>query len=812
MFRNYFNIALRNILKHKVFSFINIFGLAVSMSVCLLIMLIVADQKSYDQFHTKKDRIYRVNTWGKNGQNFKMATSALPLGEKLKKEHTGIEQTASLVRGFGGDVFYNQKIASGGGYFADGGVFKIFDFELSKGDKNTALQNPFALIISEEIASELFGNEDPLGKSVKFNDKGIGPIELESGYRETEYGDFVITGVMKKPTGKTHLPFKLLASLPTLPILGKEKKLDFTENNWDNAWTSYTYVLMEEGKTKADLQTALTQISEKQYSPKAPNQFDFKAEALMDITPSDPIGNLSCLTVPKIVLVVLSVLGLIVMLSACLNYTNLSVARSLTRAKEVGVRKVAGASRRQIFIQFITEAVVISLFSLALSIVFLNVLKFAFEDLWLNQYLKITFDENIYIFFIFIVFAILIGVIAGALPSVYISAFSPIQVLKNFAGMKLFKRMTLRRALLIIQFCISLIFIISTTLLYFQTNIILNADYGFEKENTVTVKLYRPENYQRFANVIKSNKDIAEVSACSFMPSTGRMMGTRVYKANTTKDSIQVFCIDINAHFLDLMKIKLVAGKDFPENPSTESEQHIIINEKMVKDFKLGSSLEAVGQKLLIDNNNVEVIGVVKDFYYGDVTRKIESFVFRNRTKEFGFISVKVKAQSAMTTVAYMESEWKKVNPNTKFEYQFLDQQLLFLYSMFSDIAKVIGFLAFLAVLVSCLGLLGMATYTAETRTKEIGVRKVLGASVPQIAILLSKSFIYLLLLAVIIATPLAYFINNMWLEFFVQRVNFGVGILGLGVLIMLIISFLTIFSQTWRAARSNPVDSLKNE
>jgi putative ABC transport system permease protein len=289
-------------------------------------------------------------------------------------------------------------------------------------------------------------------------------------------------------------------------------------------------------------------------------------------------------------------------------------------------------------------------------------------------------------------------------------------------------------------------------------------------------------------------------------------MGAQAYKTNTTKDSIQIAFIDVDAHFIELMGLKLVAGRDFRENPVAGSEQYIIVNEKMIKDFKLGSPTDAIGQKLLIEGKNVEVIGIVKDFRYNDITREIGAMVLRNRPEQFGYVSVKLDGKNAMATVAYLESEWKKVNPNTKFEYEFLDQKMLFLYSMFSDIAKVIGFLSFLAALVSCLGLLGMATYSAETRTKEIGVRKVLGASVSQIAFLLSKGFISLLLIAIVIATPIAYFMNNLWLEFFATRVNFGVGILGLGILIMLVISLLTVFSQTWRAARANPVESLKNE
>lgn len=814
MLRNYFNIALRNIFKHKVFSFINIFGLAVSLSVCLLIMLVIADQKSYDQFHTNKDRIYRVLTIGKGNTTFKSASSALPLGEKLKKEYAGIEEAASLVRGFGGDIFYKEKIASGGGYFASAGLLKIFDFELVKGNPTTALQNPFSIVIAEEIAAQLFGNEDPLGKSIKFNDKGMipGVPEGEAGNRETEYGEFTITGVFEKPVGKTHLPFKVLASLSTLPILKNEKKLDYTPDDWNNVWTSFTYILLEKGKEKEDLQASLNQIVEKQYKVGDPNQFDFKAEALADITPSEPIGNMTHISVPKVVLIILSVLGLIVMLSACLNYTNLSVARSLTRAKEVGIRKVAGATRRQVFMQFIIESVVVSLFALALAVGLLSFLKLAFSGLWLNRYLNITFDENIGIIVIFIAFSITIGVLAGMLPSFYISAFSPIQVLKNFAGMKLFKRLTLRKALLVIQFCISLTFVISTTLLYFQLDYILNSDYGFEKDNIVSIKLYKAENRQRFMQSITSQKDILGISACAFMPSTGTSMGTQAYKTDITKDSIQIAFIDIDAHFIELMGLKLIAGTDFPENSVAGSEQYVIINEKMVKDFKLGSSVDAIGQRLLIESKNLKVIGVVKDFRYNDITREIGAMVLRNRPEQFGYISVKLGGKNTMESLTYLENQWKKVNPNTKFEYTFLDQQLRFLYSMFSDIAKVISFLSFLAVLVSCLGLLGMATYTAETRTKEVGVRKVLGASVTQIAVLLSKSFIYLLLIAIVIATPIAYFVNNLWLEFFVYRVSFGIGILSVGVFIMLIISFLTVFSQTWRAARSNPVDSLRSE
>nr|MCU0354566.1 ABC transporter permease [Cytophagales bacterium] len=366
MLRNYFLIALRNLYKNKTFSVINIVGLAVSMSVCLLIIMILADQHNYDQFHTQKDRIYRIKTKGVDA-GWTSASSALPLGDELRRGYAGIERTASLVREIGGNAVYKEKVASGGGYFADGELFKVFDFKLAKGDPKTALQNPFSLIISEEMAAVLFGNDDPLGKTVQFNDTGIRAGDPVHGNREKAYGLFTITGVLQKNAGKTHLPFELLASLSTLPSLTKASVLNYPPNDWGNVWSNYTYVLLKEDKTQADLQTIVHQIAARKYTKKSSNHCDFIAEPLADITPSDPVGNETHLFIPQTVLWIVVILGLIVMLSACLNYTNLSVARALTRAKEVGIRKVAGATREQVILQFITEAVVFSLFSLVLA-------------------------------------------------------------------------------------------------------------------------------------------------------------------------------------------------------------------------------------------------------------------------------------------------------------------------------------------------------------------------------------------------------------------------------------------------------------
>jgi len=299
MLKNYFRTAWRNLMKNKTFSFINIIGLSVSMAVCFLIILIIADQKSYDQFQVNKQRIYRVETVGTNGNEMTAASSALPLGDKLQKNYSGIEVSASLVKNIGGDLLYKDKIASGGGYFADGNLFKVMDYKLKEGDAQTALQNPFSLVISEDLAEQLFRNNDAIGKVVKFNDTGINPGGPETGNRETAYGEFIITGVLSPNPGKTSLPFKLLASLSTLNSLTKDSILNYPPNDWKNVWTNYTYVLMQNGKTKADLQNILNKVSDEEYPKGSGNQFAFKATSLLDITPSHLTANPTNTSIPR---------------------------------------------------------------------------------------------------------------------------------------------------------------------------------------------------------------------------------------------------------------------------------------------------------------------------------------------------------------------------------------------------------------------------------------------------------------------------------------------------------------------------------
>lgn len=811
MFRNYLKTTWRNIIKNKTFSFINIFGLAVSMSVCLLIILIINDQNSYDDFHVNKDRIYRVHTQSKDGNTNPTASSALPLAAELRKFNS-VEASATLVRNIGGDIFYEDKTASGGGYFADGNLFRILDYKLEAGDAATALNNPYSMVIAEDVAEKLFGQEDAVGKVVKFNDTGINPAGPETGSRETAYGQFTITGVLKPDPGKTGLPFKLLASLSTVNSLSQQGVLHYQQNDWNNVWMGYTYVLLQKGQTKKHLQMLLDKITAREYPTAQGTAFVFQAKALGELTPGEAIGNVTVTTLPKGVLIFLGVLCLVIMLCACLNYTNLSVARSLTRIKEVGVRKVSGATRRQVFQQFIAEAVFTSLFALVFAFLMLLVLQPLFTGLWLNRFLNITFTYDAKVYLMFLALSLGVGLIAGLLPAAYISVFNPVQIFRNFNSIKGFRGLTLRKVLLVTQFVVSLIFIISASLIYAQTQHVFNFEYGFNKDNVVNIKLYKTENYDRFAQAVSSNKNVIAVSACAFPPASGTNNGGLVYRADDTKDSLQTSIIDIDDKCLEVWHLKLVAGKNLPPIPADSVDQYSLINEKMVSAFGYPSDAAAVGQRLLVGGNTVQIAGVVKDFQFLEVNRGIEPLLLRNRKSEFGYATVRIAANDEAATVQFLQSAWKKVNPNTRFDYVFFDAQLHTFHSLLTDAASIIGFLALLAVVISCLGLLGMALYTAETRRKEVGIRKVLGSGVMQIVLLLSRNFLLLLGIAILIATPIAYLLNNAWLQFFVSRVSISVGILTMSIGGLAFICLFIVGVQAWRVSRINPVKSLRTE
>jgi putative ABC transport system permease protein len=814
MFKNYFKVGIRNILKYKVFSFINVFGLAAAMSVCMLILLMLADQHRYDQFHEKKDRIYRILS---DGEGFRQAyaTTPYPLATTLKTEYPIVEEATNLTPGIGGDASYQQHIADMRGYFADPSFFRVFSFELVKGNRVAALVAPNSMVISRELATQLFGDEDPLGKTIEFSDRQLAfPQEHDGvGAPPVSWGSFTVTGVMDQTKYKSHLKFDVLVSSSSRQTLYAEKMIDDLSNNWEWYFRTYTYVLLKSGKKEEDLTSALHNLVVHKYANIKAEQtkgFKLSAQRLSDVQ-MDLMGNDTDNRFPRIGYYFLSFLAAVIMLSACLNYTNLSVARALTRAKEIGVRKVTGASRKALVFQFLSESMITSLLALVMAIVLLLFIKPAFKSLWVNQYLNFELPSTISVYVIFVGFALLIGIVAGLYPALHLSTYQPIKALKNLGSIRPGK-LGLRKVLSVSQFVISLFFIITSILIFNQFRHFLEFDYGFASKDLLNIEL-QGANYQKVANEMNTVPGVTLISGCDIIPAAGGNNGVEVKKTNSEENYTSSGILQTDENFISNLGLKLLAGKNLPPaDPS--SNRFIVVNESMVKQLGFKYPAEIVGQVVETKwgKELLEVVGVVENFRYKLLINeeKIEPLVLRNQPANFTYANVRISSTDQKKTIAKLEEKWKRIDAVHPFKYKFFDDQLTNTHQGIFDLVSILGFISFLAITIACLGLLGMATYTAERKTKEVGVRKVLGAADFSIAILLSKEFLRMLIISIIIAAPLSYFLNNLWLQKFPNRVEFGFGTVFIGVVIIVLLGTITIGSQTLRAAKRNPVDSLR--
>lgn len=803
MIKNYIRVALRNLSRYKFFSFINIFGLAISMAVCLAIIMLVADQMSYDQYNTKKGRLYQVNSQplrldGKGGNFNETSTAPLAIKTKLLDEYTGVEQAARILRGFGNNWLaleqgnVNIPLA---GYYADPEILDMMEYELEYGDSKTALIEPNSVVLTKEAARKLFSQENPMGEFIK-----VGSI-----------GDYKVTGILKETKNKTHIAFEALASLSSINNQDGGERYNRSVTNWDNCWEGWVYLLLEEGRGAEEIETHLEAIAQQQYPKESEAAFSFSLLPIRSITPGRMLNNPIGPSLPFVFIYFMGGLAAIIMITACFNYTNLSIARSLTRAKEIGVRKVSGASRWSIFGQFITESVVISLFSLVLAIAFLSLLGPLMFEFKIAKALKWDLRADITVYLTFLVFSLFIGILAGLFPALVLSRFKPVNVLKNLNNMKLFSKIGLRKALLVGQFALSMIFILSVSLVYRQLDLFVSADHGFSLENKINIRLNETSADLLKTELLK-HTNIQSVSASSHLPSTGMHYATN-FRKSLEEEEMEFAYFNVDEDYISNMDIEMVAGGNFPETTPENQRNYILINEKASKDLGYKSALDAIGEQLLrSDSSKVEIVGVVKDYNHDMMIQEIGAMALLYDQDRFNVLQVQYHGDQTEATKT-IESAWAKINPTLKVDHRVFEEEVRMMYDLiFGDITRFVGAITFLAICISCLGLLGMATYTTETRMKEISIRKVLGASERSLVYHLSKGFLSLIAIAIVIALPLAYFINNLWLQHMAYRVEMSLGLVIFGILVLLLLGLITIGSQTLKAAFVNPVDQLKNE
>lgn len=809
MLKNYINIAIRNILKHRVFSFINIFGLAVAMSICMAIIMLVADQMMVDRHNPNHGRIYRITSVpyyieqkGQPGNEF--CTTTLPIRDELLNNYTGIEKAVRLMRGFGNNWIEldpdNDINVPVNGFFADPEVLEVFHHELLYGDIKTALLEPYSVVLTKKAAQKLFKVENPVGESLKVGELGI----------------YKVTGVIKETEDRSHIVAETYASMSTVKSLEAAGILDTKLDDWNSLYRGWVYVLLEEGKTTADIFPHLEKISKDHFTnlpPPNTTVVKYDLQNLLDITPgrllSNPIGPF----MPWIIIYFLAGITGIVLITSCFNFTNLSIARSLTRAREIGVRKVTGATRGQLFVQFLSESVIISLFALVLAVFLIYALRPFIIDLPFARFLKWNLSANYMVYGVFFILAIGVGLVAGLFPAAVLSGFQPVKVLKDLGNTKLMSKVGLRKALLVAQFSLSMIFILTVIVLYNQLNLSLHNDNGFTTSNKMVIQKGQT-SVETLRTELKKHPNIESVSAASHIPLAGIAYGEGFKKSLDEKEWVNMNYFSVDENYLENMNLSLVAGKFFTADAGKSNSNFIIINEEAVNAYQFNTPSEAIGQVLIMEKDSSErqVIGVVKDYHHEFLDEELGALALIYNPEEFAVIQIAYSGDFKKT-VKNIEEVWAKVNPGLKVEVRDFQQQMGELYDIiFGTLIKVLGFVALLAIIISCMGLLGMATYTIETRKKEIALRKILGSSNSALVFILSKGYVSILLLSLVIAVPIAYYMNTFWLQNLAYHVTVDVWTISIGIGILAFFGLFTIGSQTFQATRVNPVDNLKND
>ncbi len=809
MLKNYIKIAYRNLLRSKAFSAINIVGLAFGLATCLIIGLFVLDELSYDRFHEKADRIVRV-TFRANmsGNKINEASVMPPTAQTLQRDYpevleaTRLRQGRSLNLGKGDAVFKENSIA-----FADSNFFQVFSFPLVKGNPKTALIKPNTLVISEKMAQKYFGNEDPIGKTL-----------TSQGYEVLE-----ITGVMAEWPVNSHFHYDFLISMAGL----EEAKV----NSWMQS-EFFTYLVLPEGYDVQKLQAKLPQVVEKYMGPEIKQAFGMNYAAfrekgnelgliLQPLTDihlySDFDYDLSAAGDIRYVYI-FGAIALFMLLIACINFMNLSTAGASKRAREVGIRKVMGSVKSTLVGQFLLDSIMLTAVALLLAVVLVWLALPFFNDL-ADKNLTLSFTALPWSLPGLLLLGLIVGILAGSYPAFFLSSFKPISVLKGGTHLNLSRgrrSIGLRGTLVVVQFCISIILIVGTTVVYQQLRFIQNAKLGYDKDQVLVLQgTHRlGGNEQLFRKQLMQDSRIMDATISGYVPAGPTFNNNfMVYGDDKVNEFTKGIRYEVDEHYIPTLGMTMVAGRNFSPDFGTDSSA-IILNETAAREMSWGK--DAIGHTVTRPNNDgtkttYRAIGVVKDFHFKSLHERITPLMMTLGGNN-GAILAKVKARDLPALITAVEKQWKTLVADEPLEYAFLEENFNATYRAEQKTARILGLFAGLTIFVACLGLFGLATFTAEQRTKEIGVRKVLGASVTSVVALLSKDFLKLVAISIVIASPIAWYAMNFWLQDFAYKIDISWWVFALAGLLSVGIALLTVSFQSVKAALMNPVKSLRSE
>ena len=806
MTKNYFKVALRNLIRYKGFSLINIASLAIGITGCMVIALFVTDEWKYDKSIPDAKNIYRIYEQRKDNNNITYAACTPPTFTSfLKQQYPEVEASARML--MSGDKFLmnvgDKKEYEEKGCFVEPSFFQIFPLTFIKGDRATALNSPKSIVISEDIANRYFGNEDPIDKTIKLDKDTL-----------------VVKGVLAKLPEHFHLDFHYLISLSAARI-PKERMEKWTWSQF------YSYVKLKPGTDVQQLQNKFQGHVKKDIFPTLTQEGStflpfFQQLKNIHLQSADFIYD-NAIRGNETYVKALTIIALFVLAIACFNFINLATARSFRRAKEIGVRKVVGADRRQLVFQFISETVLLSLLSVIIStvIAFLVVPS-------LNSFTgkSIVFNPISHPLLALLIIAggIVIGILAGIYPAFILSGFQPVKVLKNIKLTGSGSTPWLRQALVVVQFALSALLIVSAIVVYRQTNFLNNKDLGFNKEQIVYFQMRGDveKKLETFKTELLQSPNIVSVTSGYGLPGD-QFAGDGVIiktKEGEKEHSANVFIGDPD--YIKTLGIKLIAGRDFSKDMSTDVAEAFIINETAVKEFGYETPGKAIGQPISWDEwepkdttqkvKKGKVIGVVKDFHYKSLHEKVTASVIQLYPQVTFKVAAKLKTGDIKNTIAYINTVWNKFSPDYPLDYKFMDETYGKMYNSEEKLARLLWIFTLMAIFVGCMGLFGLAAYSAEQRVKEIGIRKVLGASVAGIITMLSKTFLKPVLIASLLAFPVAWWAMNKWLENFPYRVSISWWVFALAGIIALVIALITVSFRAIKAAITNPVKSLRTE
>jgi putative ABC transport system permease protein len=819
MFRNYFKVAWRGLMKNKMVSVINVLGLSIGLVCCMLIVLFIHNELSYDSSGRNIRQLYQVGTiFITGGKEDRFPAEPAVMAENMKRDFPEVQQTARVIAfDFFGEyktlVQYFQPGREPKAYYetkafaADASFFQLFDYSFTEGNAASALSQPRSVVISEEMAKRIFGNQPALHKMLRIG------IQLNGTQ------DFIVNGVFRQGPGPVHLQANFFISIYGGDLEDRMKK-DGTNMVFDNLYT--TYLLLKPGTDVKKLEAKLPSFVDK-YAGRALKEAGFYRKQFLlpvsdihlhaEMMEPTPSGSVSYLYI-------LGSVAAFVLLIACINFMNLSTARSSKRSAEVGIRKVLGAEKSSLIRQFLGESLLMALLSFVLALALAELGIPLFENLSGGR-LSLFDSAHLPMTCLFLGLSLLTGVVAGIYPAFYLSSFEPVKVLRGSLYNSL-SALSVRRVLVVLQYSISVILIISAILISRQMAFLRSVDMGFTKDRQLVLPLPSPmarSIYPGLKLELEKNSRILSVGASAYYPGISNPSSDNFHREGAGVDAGPLIMLNhVDESFLQTLDFKPLAGRLFSRAYfRPDRNRHIILNQVAVENLGFASPEDAIGKRICSVYKGVadtsEVIGVVKNFHFEDLHRPIGSYgFFLDSNLVYKYVLIHAGPGNTEDLVRSVAAAWHKMDPGEPFDYSFLDEDFQRNYLADKRLSTLVNYFTIIAILISCLGLFGLATFSAEQRSKEIGIRKVLGATVPALVRLLAKDFMKLVLISLVIAAPVAWLAMKKWLQGFTERISINWTVFALTTAIVLLIAFSTICFQTVRAALANPVKSLKSE